>query len=231
MSDLPLIDLQEVIEVTIFKTILAELVDKGYTPDITDISTYPDSVAGQAAYNASKASIISTKGFCVDLFNMSNPDYKGLKDLPRIVLIFDDPVPGDIGLDQKIDSAPSGLSFSVKRPPEIFDLPFSVYLISNNSKQRRVLIGILANSLPTKGYIPIYPRYSYRGFNIFIDQLNTSTIPSAIDGLMERAYAYIVKDLLLIEYEKAFDDFGILSQITVDMEIQQRLTSFQVRDA
>lgn len=230
MSALPLSNVQEVIELTIFHSILQELVDKGYTPDVRDTIEYPDTPAGMVAYNNAKKGIIDTKGFTVDLFNNSNPDFKGGKNPPRIVIITEDPLPGDIGTDRgRVYEQIDGKFTPLIRPPDSYNIGFLIYLVADNAKEHRTLVSILANALPTKGYLPISPRYDLADFNIFVINTSSSLIPSAIDGVIERVYRYEVRDIFLTDYIAIFNPVSPLSQFTVNIQnIDKKLTELQM---
>lgn len=230
MSNLPLSNVQEVIELTIFHSILQELVDKGYTPDVRDTIAYPDTSAGMAAYNLAKQNIISDKGFTIDLFNNSNPDFKGGKNPPRIVIITEDPLPGDIGSDRgRVYEEVDGRFTPLIRPPDSYNLGFLIYLIADNAKEHRTLVSILANAIPSRGYLRISPRYDLQDFNIFVINTSSSLIPAAIDGVIERVYRYEVRDIFLTDYIAIFNQVSPLNTFTVNLKYAQaKLAELQI---
>lgn len=213
---IPLSNVQEMVEVTIFHRLLQEAVSKGYAVDISNATLYPSTELGVTAYKAAQQAIIASKGFVVEIFNNSNPDYKGVKQPPRIVIITEDPLPGDLGgaPDRIYKSNGDGTFTPLITPPEVFDITFNVSIISNNVKEQRVLFGILANALTSRGYIPIHPRFNIPS-NLFILNISMATIPLAMDGLMEKVYRYIVKDIFLTEYAKEFPTVHQLEEITL----------------
>lgn len=212
---IPLSNMQEAAEVTIFHRILSESVEKGYSVDVSNSLLYPNTPQGMAAYEAAKKAIILDKGFVIDVFNNSNPDYKGLKKLPRIVIITEDPMPGDLGgAPDRIYTSNNDGTFTPRiTPPEVYDITFAIYLLANTVKEQRVLIGLLANALPSRGYIPVHPRFNIPS-NFFILNTSMATLPSAIDGVMEKVYRYTIKDIFLTEYYKEFPNVHQVEEIT-----------------
>lgn len=222
-------NLLEVIEVSTYTRILEVLVANGYAPDIRDTTAFPDNQAGMHAYKSAKEAIIADKGFCIDLFNMSNPDYKGNKDLPRIVLIFDDPIPGEIGGFGGVQYMPGAPYTPIQQSPNLSDIPFGVYLVSLNAKQRRVLIGAISVALPTKGYIELVDHLGFgTGLNVFVEMSATATIPGAKDGVLERVYRYTFKDLLMTDIVKVLPDVSPLEEIKVYYEFKKRIEMFTI---
>lgn len=231
MSNIPLSNMQEVVELTLFHSILQECIDKGYSPDIRNTTLYPSTTVGVAAYKAAQEAIITAQGFTVEVFNNSNPDYKGHKTPPRIVIITEDPLPGDIGAGpDRIYIASENGAIPAILPPESYDITFSVHIIANNAKQHRRLVSLLANSIPSRGYLPISPRYGLSDFNIFVRNISYTSLPSAIDGLIERVWRYEVKDVFLTEYVKTRDEVALLNQITMEIKDEiRKLHEFQVQ--
>lgn len=213
---IPLSNVQEMVEVTVFHRILQEAVAKGYAADVSNETLYPNTTVGVAAYKAAQQVIIADKGFVVEIYNNSNPDYKGVKQPPRIVIITEDPLPGDLGGAPDRIYVPNGDgSFTPSvTPPEVFDVTFSVYLISNNVTEQRALIGILGNALTSRGYIPVHPRFNIPS-NFFMLNISMASLPSAIDGLMEKVYRFIVKDIFMTEYAKEYPVVHAVEEITL----------------
>lgn len=206
----PLSTVQELVELTLFHAIRKVVVDNGYCPDIM---SYTNDETGSRAYWAAFEAITTARGFSVEVFNNSNPDRKGSKKLPRIIMISESYLPGEIGGDQSRFYKPIGKDqFRVmQRPPQVVDFSFSIHLVCENGLQYRTCLGILGNAIPTRGYIPIYqPFENYEPCNLFIQNISGVPIPSYTDSLLEYVYRYVVKDVWLEEYAV---DLGVVKAL------------------
>jgi len=190
---------QELVELTLFDAMRKEIVSQGYLPDIF---LYPNSPAGSSAYSSAITSISNgDKGFAVEVFNNSNPEYKGVKRLPRIILITEMMVPGDVGGDGKevytstIENGSTIWNAHI-RPPQTVDFTFMVHVLSNNAVQARILNAMVANALPLRGYVPAHlGTVNNDVFNLFIENISHAILPSFDMAMLEYAYRYQVKDL------------------------------------
>jgi len=294
MSATPLSDSREVVERSLFHSIRRELVDKGYLPDISGISSFPinqitvltntirvtgnaaslytagrifsvtgstgnnqnftvvssafsspntsiivveaipdatadgqiniytyyDDNAGVASYKAAITSVISTKGFCIELFGVSSPEAKLLKKVPRISIITNQTFPGAIGgspdrVYQGIGSDPLNPdSYTAsKLPPQTADFTYDIHIISNTAEQSRIMHGIVSLALPKRGYIPLYNNANSR---MFVEQYSYRNIPDSLEGINEDIYMYRVTDIFETENETVQEGIAPITQITVD---------------
>ena len=143
MSSIPLTDIQEIIERSLFERLRQEIVDKGYLPDI---SIYPDNQAGYDSYLSDKEVIISSKGFAIDIFNSGTNFSKGIKQIPRIIIKTGNFLPGDIGGDPKkfFELQVDDTYIAKVTPPQTSDFYLNIHLVTNSTQQDRVLNSLLA---------------------------------------------------------------------------------------
>lgn len=228
----PLSNIQEVVELTLFHAIRTEVVSQGYLPDIT---TFANTQAGSDAYYAAINAIATgAKGFAVEVFNNSNPEYKGLKKIPRIVLLSEMYMPGDVGgtgnryyVEKKVNGNTVYDVYS--RPPQTVDFSFSIHLVCDSAVQYRVLVAMLANAIPLRGYIPAFKRTGLNSddFNFFIQNISFADLPVTSEAVMEYVLRYEVKDVLLVEYISLIETVPALKEIIMDMyEQDKKLTNF-----
>ena len=216
----PLSSIQELVELTVFHNLRTEIVSQGYLPDIT---TYANSEAGYTAYKAALTAIAnSSKNFAVEVYNNSNPDYKGLAKLPRIVMISELMVPGEIGANGTYEyQVTAGETFSkLYRPPQTVDFAFNLHVIADNAPQLRVMNAMIANSLPLRGYIPAFLRTGLNSsvFNFFIENISATPLPilrTENFAAMEYVYRYQVKDIFLTEYQQKIANIPALQELLV----------------
>lgn len=212
MSITPLSTTEELIERSYFHSIRKELVDKGYLPDIDDTVTYPDTNAGYAAWKAAINTIVTNKGFCIEVFNYASSESRGSKKVPRIVIQTTSAVPGTIGGDSTYYFRPSGGQFNgVIRPPQTVDFFFNIHLLGMTAEQMRVMNAVIALALPRRGYIPFYDDPDYK---FYIENTQSNSYDSARDNIMERILAYKSPDL----YDRA--EITALSNIAQINEIR-----------
>lgn len=189
MSNIPLSTVQERLERSLFEAIRLECVAKGYLPDITQYLTPPQ----QAAYDNAIKSIATNMGFAVEVFSASSSHDKGLKKVPRIVIIPQDFMPGDIGGDQTRIYRTTECGFNAfVRPPQTVSYNFNVHIISKTAAQYRVIRSMVANALPRRGYINFYDDATE---NFFIKNFAFYTFDDSEEGIIERIYAYEIPDL------------------------------------
>ena len=194
--DLPLPQLQTILENTVFHRIRGECVRKGYTPDVLQ---YADNPEGFNKWSAALDAISkSPLGFAIEVFNNTNPAFKGLKKPPRIVILSEDYMPGGLGVDSVPRYEDNGTGFTeFTLPSELMDFSFSVHLIANNTLQLRTLTGLMALALPSRGYVEAqvekYPAYG--PFEFFIQLTGSYRVPSGPDELLETIYRYTITDL------------------------------------
>lgn len=216
MSEIPLSSVQEIIERTVFERIRQELVDKGYLPDVTD---YSDDQAGYSAYQLAQESIVSSKGFSIDVFNTSSSFEKGIKKVPRIVINSGSFLPGDLGGAAGKQFFDQGSFFKAGiSPPQTSNFFLDISLVSANVIQERVLNSILAIAVPRRRYLPFYNNAEK---SFFIRYLNYNVDDSDAHDYLEKIYTYEIPDCW--EHEEEITDDGIakISEITMNVNIQK----------
>jgi len=217
-------NIQDLIELTIFHSIRLECVTRGYLPDI---SLYEDSTAGYQSYNADLATIVaSEKGFCVEVFNNSNPQYKGLKKPPRIVIISENFMPGTTGAEGTEAFLDLGEVYQGYTLPNLLtDFTFRVHLIASTNAQLRELTSILSKAIPFRGFKSLflseYPDEGVQTF--FINNIGFSDYILASDDLLERVYRYEVDDLMNAELTQYTTTYSKLLEITLNSHINQEI--------
>lgn len=198
---------QTIIERSLYEVLRLALLAEGYIADeVTE--------ASEATFETTMKSIVTTKGFAIDLFGVSSNQAKETKRVPRMVLITDRVAEGDLGTD----SAPylvTNPSQSVVTgqmaiaPAETINIQFNIHLVANKASQERVLNSIVFLALGTRKYIPNYldPTQSF-----FITQTNYYNLVDTDEGIIEKVYVYEARDLYL-------EDPTILSTVVAINEI------------
>jgi len=223
MSNIPLSDIQELLERSVFHRIRKVCVDKGYLPDIT---TYTKNEAGQIAYDIAISAIVTSKGFAIEVFSNSNQEVKDVKKLPRIVLNSQDFMPGALGgaNTRYYEKQISGSYKKMVRPPQSSDYTFNVHLISETTKQARILNAIVALALPRMGYIPLYNDATR---NVFTHVISSSDLTDQQNGINERVYRYEIPDIFETE-DYSIEDIAAIKEITITPEVDGKITDSQV---
>lgn len=218
-------NIQDLVELTLFHALRLECVERGYLPNITG---YSDDTIGFTQYRDDiKAIAESELGFAVEVFNNSNPQYKGFKKAPRIVIISENFLPGTTGVDgQELYEPIANNKFQGYTLPNLLvDFTFRIHLIAETNLQLRTITSILAKAIPTMGYKTLflqeYPEEGPQTF--FINNIGFSDFSMAADDIIERVYRYEVDDLLNSELIAYTDKYAKLIEITLDNHINQEI--------
>lgn len=207
---------QERLERSLFEAIRKVLVAEGYLPDISNSNRYPEPFnnIAQTNWQADLELAAQAKGFAVEPFNHSQT--KGLKKVPRIVIIPRRTMPGEVGypLDGVIIQNPDDPNSFIRAqlPYESSNFHIDIHLISNSAKQDRVLNAVLSKAFGMKKFVPYYDDESDR---FLIRQYNYLDLPDPLEGLEEKVYSYEAPDIC-----DAADDFealGLITQITLEL--------------
>jgi hypothetical protein len=207
---------QERLERSLFEAIRKVLVAEGYLPDITNTARYPEPFnnAAQANWEADLNTVAGDKGFAVEAFNHSQT--KGLKKVPRIVIIPRRSMPGDIGypMDGMIIQNPNDPLTYVRAefPYESSHFNIDIHLVSASAKQDRILNAVLASAFGMKKYVPYYDDDSDR---FLIRQYNYLDLPDPLEGIEEKVYSYEIPDVA--DIGDNFQALGLISQITLQL--------------
>ena len=203
-------NIEQRIEISLFEKIRKNILAAGYINNIADSTRYP-SVNGeftetaQNNWDADLQTITNTMGFSIEIFGASNNSAKGLKKVPRIVIIPKRIMPGDIGLapgatyTPNYDSGNNLISYSkTDNPLEAANMHFDIHLISETIAQSRALNAILQISLGQKIYVNFYDDTTNTQ-RFFIKQYNYYDVPDPKDAIEENVYSYEVQDLYLFD--------------------------------
>lgn len=217
-------NIQDLVELTIFHAIRKECVGRLLLPDIT---TYPNTPQGYLDYQDALLDIANgPAGFAVEVFNNSNPQYKGTKKPPRIVIISENFLPGTTGVDGMEcyeDLGPDIQGYTL--PNMLVDFTFRVHLIASTNAQIRELNSILGKAIPHMGYKTLlldeYPDEGEQTF--FINNIGFSDYTLASDDLLERVYRYEVNDLLNSELIAYTSKYSKLVEMTINSHINQEI--------
>lgn len=222
MSNIPLENIEERIERSMFEALRQECVDKGYLPDITNYTIPGD----QAQWETDLKAIANAMGFAIEVFSTAGFQDRNTKKVPRIVINVQDFLPGALGGDQtKIYQKGTNDYTAEIRPPQSADYYFHVHLIANKIQQLRIMQAIMALALPRRGYIKFYTEseFQFHG-NLFLRNLTSMEYPQTEEGIMEKVYRYEVQDV----YETASKPAGTYAQINeinVDIDNDDNITS------
>lgn len=230
MAIRPLSTTQELVELTTFHSLRKVVVDNGFCPDIM---AYPNTEQGSRDYWAAFENITLTKGFSVEVFNNSNPEHKGVKKLPRMVFITESFLPGEVGGDgtrvYKVDPQKGFRVLTL--PTQAMDFYFKIHIICDNAKQYRTCLALMANAIPTRGYLDIYqPFEGYLPSQLFIENISSLPSPYVADGVLEYVYRYVAKDLWLEEYTQDLGTVVPLTEILLKFnQASQNLENFYIQ--
>lgn len=216
MSNIPLSNIQTLIERSLFEAIRKELVDKGYLPDVT---RYPNTAQGKLDYETALSGIVTQQGFAIELFSEGSNAAKGVKKVPRIVINTSTSLPGAIGGDPMRYYQDQGINYdALVMPPQMVDFYINIRLVSINVVQERILNSILALALPRRGYIPWY---SDRTKYIFCRNLNVYDAPDVEVGIIEKINAYEVPDCWDMEDRVVIGGLAKISEIDIHPNVQK----------
>jgi len=208
---------EEVVERSVYNAIMDVCVELGYCPDVRNSSLFPDTSQGWQAYITYQQSTINMKGFCVEVFGSSNPDDKGIKKLPRIVIDTITMDRGDFGLDaspvyeKQVDGTYNKLRF----PTTSSNATFNIYAVAKDIKQMRVLLSILAIALQNFTYIKRYPTTDQK---LLVKTVSSSNNPEYAQGILEHIIRYEIPDV----FETAIQviETGIPEVVALTMDTQ-----------
>lgn len=219
-------NIQERIERSFYKSIEAVLVTEGYLPS-RNSTDFPNTEAGQEAWDAALKVIANAKGFATELFGYGSGQSKGLKKVPRIAIITRRVMPGDIG-------APGTVGFEKdKNDPNTIrkilvdyqtsNIHIDVHLISNSAAQDRFLHAVMHAAIGNKRHIVFFDNPNERFFS---EQFNHYDTPDETEGIIEKIYSFEVKDIFLYEEYDSTTNVSLINDITVETTVAQLETIF-----
>lgn len=190
-----MVDSQEIIERSIYCSILNVAKELGFTVDPNEY--LPINTQNQQRFKED----ISKLTKYIQIFGTGNNQSKDIKLTPRIVVNAKGFYPGNIGLPRQLIEKEEGVGFTVTEEPyETIDQYIDVHLVANNQDDLRLLHKILFWSIPQRGYVKPYnqQKFLFSG-NIFIELVNFFDIPNLELGLMEKVYEFLIQDTLVLE--------------------------------
>lgn len=206
-------DVQGLVERTIYKAIRAVTEEHGYIPVIT---SYPNTSIGAAAYQTAIDACVVAKGFAIEVFGHSNPQAKGNKTIPRIVIKPRRVIEGGIGMNvgtvNELNAGNADFkSFTVSGTTS--NIHIEVRLVSNTAAQHRILHAILMAAMNFRGYLNMYTGsgqffYAFIGYN---DEENT------IEGIIENTYTYEVRDVDMMQQVIIDANVAKINEITFEI--------------
>lgn len=219
MSNIPLSNIQEIIERSLFEDIRKEIVDKGYLPDISDVGTYPDSQVGWDQWQSDIDDIVTNQGFAIEIFGVGNNKAKGTKKVPRIVLEPGNFLPGALGGDPRNTfEAADGNTFNIlKTPLQTTDFYMNICIVAETIQQLRTLTGILAISVPRRGYHNFYNDPTKTFFARFLNYYDRD---DESEGFLEHVYSYEIPDAWDQENQE-IGTIAAINEITFNTNIQK----------
>ena len=177
-----MVDSQEIIERSIYCSILNVAKELGFTVDPNEY--LPINTQNQQRFKED----ISKLTKYIQIFGTGNNQSKDIKLTPRIVVNAKGFYPGNIGLPRQLIEKEEGVGFTVTEEPyETIDQYIDVHLVANNQDDLRLLHKILFWSIPQRGYVKPYnqQKFLFSG-NIFVELVNFFDIPNLELGLMEK---------------------------------------------
>lgn len=196
-----MVDSQEIIERSIYSSLLSVLVLKGYTLDPKDYQ--PITEASIEAFKADRQAILDDKGIYIELYGSSNNQDKSENESNRISIEPRGFLPGEVGFEKLVisDEAENNGSFLVSELPfEAIDQIVDIRLSYVNTTVGRTLLNVLNTAIPQRGYIkPYYLQEKPSAGNIFILLTNFLEQDIMNKGIIEKIYQYTIKDTLLSE--------------------------------
>lgn len=170
------------------KALRTILVANGYIPDR---AAYASNKAG---YDAAKTAIVTSKGFCVEVFGQGAPQDKTGLGVPRIVITgmgFSQGSAGGIfGDTLESDGAGKFNKFTQGTPLSNYRL--SVELESNSTSQDRLIESVRQAALPNLSYLD---KHDDSEVQYLITYQFTASYPELSHGLIKKVYTYLVMDI------------------------------------
>lgn len=219
MSNIPLSDIQELIERSIFEAIRKEVTDKGYLPDIT---LFPETAQGASDYFLEIPGIIANKGFIIEVVNESSNFDKGIKSVPRIVIKTGSFLSGDVGGDPLGYFERSDIGYNAKiTPPQTSNYYLEIHLVSNTTEQERILNAILSLVLPKRKYLKFYNNLNK---SFFIRHINFSEMDDTDHGIIQKVNYYEIPDCWEHEDIITRTNVSLITRIDLNVNLDKYYT-------
>jgi len=216
----PVNNVQERIERSLFEAIRLKLVVHGYIPDIT---TFTNDIAGDANY---KAAMNSITGGPIEVFENGSPLSKGIEAVPRIVCVTRRIMPGDIGkidYEYRLNPLDPDAVLQSKPPYESSNIHIDIEVVSTTAKFDRILHAILAEAIGgTVGFIDVYDSTTKERF--FIRQFNFYDVPDVENGIIKKVYSYDIPDMYLTD-GMTMPNYPLIKEITAQVFAVNKATT------
>lgn len=211
-----MISSQEIIERSIYYSILNTLISKGYCINPDDY--LPINKENSDRYKQD----ISKFEKYIAIFGVGNPQSRGIKTIPSITIESQGFMPGDIGLPKEIISKQDTGYYVSEFPYEAIDQFIDIHLISNTQADIRLLHNILFASIPQRGYIKPY-NLETKPFdgNIYVEINNFYDMPDTDKGIIEKVYQFTIKDTLLSQVDLP-EPISPINSIELLLDLQNR---------
>lgn len=209
----------ELMEVTVFTRLLEAFISEGYCPDVRNSTLYPNSKEGMDSYIQAQRAIAISKGFCVEVFGVSDIDAKLDKESPRVVIVpegYQSSQTGNCPYPEYQYVEATGTYKKIKRIGKLSDYYFRVHLISNSTSQYRTLLSILPLALPIRGYIMSYDNST----PLFVERMSTMNYNDTRYGVNEFAYRYKIPDVEEADPEIISTTIAAISSISLRLKMQ-----------
>lgn len=219
----PLNNVQERVERSLFEAIREVLVDHGYLPEA---AAYSNDQVGNDLFLAAKKAIVTTiapgktnVADAIDIFGSGSELSKGIEACPRIVCVTRRIMPGDIGKDiqGEYDVNPSDPDKVNRRISsyQSCNIHIDIEIVSKTARQDRIIHAILAEAIGgTMGFIKLYDTTINEKF--FIRQFNFYDLPDTENGIIKKVYSYEIPDMYLSD-GMIQTNYPLIEQITVDI--------------
>lgn len=217
MSNIPLSNIERLLERTIYEALRVETVDKGYLPDIT---TYTQDQAGYDSFRSDLQTIISTKGFAIEVFGHGSNLSRGLKRSPRMVIESQMFIPGQLGGDSQRFYIDKGTDYDAyKRPPQTANFFFNIHLIGTKATHIRTMQAIQAIAIPRRGYVSLHdPDNEFVDpQNIFVRNIAFVDLGNYDEGILEKLYRYEIPDVFEMD-DELLETVGKMDEITLEIK-------------
>lgn len=178
---------------------------------------YSDNALGANSLQTDVATIVNSKGFAIEIFGVSSPDAKGLKKIPRILVIPGERMPTSLGSNVFNYFIPDGGSTynKVKESGFALDLTYMIYTVASNAKETRVIHEVVSRALPNLGYIPTWNDPTN---NLFVEYQSYRPGIITPQGLIEDIYTYKIGDIFTEPEKTVATGISKITEITTEFE-------------
>ena len=204
---------QQIVERLFYKAIRNVCETEGYSPVIT---SYTNTQAGQASYNAAMNTILTTKGTAIEVFGSSNPRAKGDKQPCRIVIDLFNISPGEVGNNpvNNFELNSGGTAYkNYSFAPTRNNIQLSITATGFSSADMRILNAIMNKALGSRGYLISSDDYITEIFYQFILMEKTEDSP---ENMVDYVYNYTIPDIEMVGPIEEPDEVAMIVEITTE---------------